>query len=222
LHTSVAPRPAEPDAIPIVAEVPREDLDGTLGRRAGREQIQCELERARRQGLPLTIVFFDVGGSGEELLTAAATALRRGLRSYDLVVRWDADEFVCAIPGRSSTAAAQRVGRIAASVTKDFPDAAVSPGHAQLEEGDTMEEVVHRARQDSSRRRAQAQAPETAPAGSPHDALAGTVASVSCFGCGGRLPLSDFVLDGLATRRYADCGDCGATTVIHLDAGSGG
>jgi len=234
LHNWRAPEQGEPDGVEKgpaparnVAEVFPEEVDGTLGRGAGREQIQSELERARRQGLPLAIVFFDVDasnrvddadghGSREELLAAAGTALHRSLRRYDLVVRWGAEEFVCAIPGKSSPAAAARIGEIATSLERDFPGAVMSPGHSQLEEGDTLDEVVQRARRDSSRHRAPAQTADTT------NPPAASVPSVSCFGCGGRVALDDFVLDVVAMRRYADCAGCGATTVIHLDAGCGG
>jgi diguanylate cyclase (GGDEF)-like protein len=91
----------------------REDasLDGLTGayvRGAGLLQLERELDRARRTSEPLTIAFVDVdhlkvvndsGGhaAGDRLLVRVVAALRSRLRSYDLVVRYGGDEFVCVL-----------------------------------------------------------------------------------------------------------------------------
>lgn len=88
-------------------------LDGLTGayvRGAGLLQFDRELQRAQRTGQLLTVAFVDVdhlkavndaGGhaAGDRLLAAVSAALHGRLRSYDLVIRYGGDEFVCVLTG---------------------------------------------------------------------------------------------------------------------------
>ena len=68
-----------------------------------------EIERARRTGSKLTIAFVDVDRlkelndtaghpAGDRLLHLVVVTLRANMRSYDVIVRYGGDEFLCAMP----------------------------------------------------------------------------------------------------------------------------
>jgi diguanylate cyclase (GGDEF)-like protein len=97
----------------------RDDLTGTLVRAAGRDQLMQAVARAHRTGETLVVAFVDVDHlkqvndehghlARDNLLRAVGTALREGLRSYDVVVRYGGDEFVCGLPDVGLTEAERR------------------------------------------------------------------------------------------------------------------
>lgn len=213
-----------------LSAVYRDDTTGALNRRPGREQMQLLLERSRRDGSALTFVFIDVDGlkqvndmhghdRGDELLAAVGTAVRSTLRSYDVVVRYGGDEFVCALAGGTADVAHESVARARLALSRLVPGATVSAGLAELGPADTLDDVIHRADTDLYRRRRlgqlsvgrQSSAVPLPPAGLHNS-------SVACGACGGRVALADFVLELTARMtRSADCAECGATTLIQLD-----
>lgn len=89
----------------------RDELTGALQRQVGRERLVHEVQRAQRFGDELVIAFLDVvhlkgvndtrgHDAGDKLLAAVGSSLHRCLRSYDVVVRYGGDEFVCPCPRR--------------------------------------------------------------------------------------------------------------------------
>jgi diguanylate cyclase (GGDEF)-like protein len=207
----------------------RDDTTGALNRRAGREQMQVLFDRARRDMSVLTVLFVDVDGlkrvndtqghdRGDALLAAVGTALRTSLRSYDLVVRYGGDEFVCTLPDGTAAVAAESLARVRSSLDRLAPGATISAGWAEMRPEDTINDVIRRADTDLYLRRrsghpsagTRLSAVSTKPQGERRP-------SVACGGCGGRVALAEFVL-ALTARmtRSADCPDCGATTVIQL------
>src|SRR4051794_12494598 len=87
----------------------RDTLTGTLQREVGRDQLGREVDRAHRMKEPMAVAFVDVDqlkrinderghAAGDEALRAVGNALRTALRSYDIVMRYGGDEFVCALP----------------------------------------------------------------------------------------------------------------------------
>jgi diguanylate cyclase (GGDEF)-like protein len=211
----------------------RDDTTGALNRRPGREQMQLALDRARRDSSALTFLFVDVDGlkqvndseghdRGDALLAAVGSALRSSLRSYDLVVRYGGDEFVCALPGGTAEVAAERLAGVRVALDELVAGATVSAGCAEVESTDTLETVIRRADTDLYRSRLgrhPAAGRRLSAAATPPPATGD--ASVACGACGGRVPLSEFVLE-LTPRmtRYADCSRCGATTLIQLSPAS--
>jgi diguanylate cyclase (GGDEF)-like protein len=138
----------------------RDDLTGTLLRAAGREQLNQALGRATRTGESVVFAFLDVDDlkgvndarghvEGDRLLRELGSALRHQLRSYDVVVRYGGDEFVCALPGSEVPDARSRLGEIAARLRSSVVGAYFSRGLAQWEPGETLEHVIARA--DSAR-----------------------------------------------------------------------
>lgn len=134
----------------------RDDLTDTLLRDAGLDQLSQAVDRAHRVGEPLVIAYLDVDhlkevndeqghASGDRLLHEVGSALRTGLRSYDVVVRYGGDEFVCALPGSQLTDAAQRFNDVATDLSAAIANASVSIGLAELKSGESLEQVIGRA-----------------------------------------------------------------------------
>jgi len=80
-------------------------LTDLLNRRGMTERLDSELERARRHGYSLAILWIDVDHfkevndtlghlKGDEALQTVAKVLRQCLRSYDHASRWGGDEFL--------------------------------------------------------------------------------------------------------------------------------
>jgi diguanylate cyclase len=86
-----------------------DDLTGALRRGTGLILLQRELDRARRvSGRGTVVAFIDVDGlkrlndtdghpAGDRLLRAVVAAIRERVRSYDLVIRYGGDEFLCVL-----------------------------------------------------------------------------------------------------------------------------
>jgi diguanylate cyclase (GGDEF)-like protein len=143
----------------------RDDLTGALQRRAGADQLSREIARSHRTGAALVIAFIDVDhlkkvnddlghAAGDRLLATVGRALRTGLRSYDLVIRYGGDEFVCVLPGGTVTSASRRLAEAQTRLASAWPGATISIGLAQLEPGDDLENLVSRADLDLYRGRA--------------------------------------------------------------------
>jgi diguanylate cyclase (GGDEF)-like protein len=143
----------------------RDELTGVLQRAAGSDQITREIERAHRTHFPLTIAFLDVVGlkhtnddqghsAGDEVLRALGAILNAGLRSYDVVVRWGGDEFVCALPNSTMSSATGRFDQIQAILLAQIASE-VTVGLTELAETDTLQEVINRADTDLYEQRRQ-------------------------------------------------------------------
>ena len=100
-----------------------DDLTGAHGRDAGVVELQREVARANRTQTPLVLAFIDVDDlkttndslghdAGDRLLRRVVHTIRTHLRSYDLIVRFGGDEFVCSMVDSSLTAAAERFALI--------------------------------------------------------------------------------------------------------------
>jgi diguanylate cyclase (GGDEF)-like protein len=131
-------------------------LTGALRRDRGLADLEREIDRARRSDGRLVLAFVDVDGlkaindvhghaAGDQLLRDVAVALRTGLRSYDLVIRYGGDEFLCALPGSDIEGARRRFDEVARELTERDPKASVSTGLAKLEHADTLDEFTARA-----------------------------------------------------------------------------
>lgn len=86
-----------------------DELTGLLNRRALKEEIRKEANRAVRSGRPLAFLFLDVDhfkaindehghAAGDEVLVELSIRIRAVVRDYDLFGRWGGDEFCLIAP----------------------------------------------------------------------------------------------------------------------------
>lgn len=142
----------------VIDEVGLDDLTGALRRRAGLSSLQREIDRARRSERPNVVVaFMDLNGlkqindthghrAGDELLCDLVAVVRRKLRSYDLIIRWGGDEFVCVLSNSNIEQAHRKMADIADDFLIASPHGGgVSYGLATLEDGDSAASLIERA-----------------------------------------------------------------------------
>jgi diguanylate cyclase (GGDEF)-like protein len=133
-----------------------DELTGVLRRGAGLAALSREIDRARRTEGRLVLAFLDVDGlkkvndslghaAGDRLLIDVAGALRSRLRSYDLVMRYGGDEFVCALFGAEVAGAERRLDAVAAEIAAATGGRTVSWGLVALTAEDTAETIIGRA-----------------------------------------------------------------------------
>ena len=124
-------------------------------RAAGFFELEREISRARRSMQPLTLAFVDVDGlkaindsrghaAGDRMLREIANVLKRVMRSYDLIVRYGGDEFVCALVGLTLAGATERLANVNAALSGAEPGS-VTIGLAELQPDDSLEELIARA-----------------------------------------------------------------------------
>jgi diguanylate cyclase (GGDEF)-like protein len=79
------------------------------------------------------------------VLREVAEALRTTLRSYDRIIRYGGDEFVCLLPGLDIAHATERFALVNVALAKSPEGGSVTFGLAQLRPGDSVAELVARA-----------------------------------------------------------------------------
>ena len=147
----------------IHQEAETDEITSLPNARAAFRKLASELERARRQGDPLAVLFMDVDrlksvndsyghGAGDRLLAETGQKLTSCLRSYDFLGRLGGDEFLAVLPGISrdevpakvtilKKAVAQHAVEIAGGITVH---ASMSIGAALFPEDATnLEELVY-------------------------------------------------------------------------------
>ena len=109
-------------------------LTGLYNRRLFSEAFEKELNRARRYGLPLGFVILDLHRfkevndqyghpRGDEVLRAAATTLKKALRTSDSAFRIGGDEFALLLPqtdAAQALALSRRIGTVFAESFAHF------------------------------------------------------------------------------------------------------
>ena len=130
-------------------------LTGAYRRDAGLLELEHEVTRAQRTGDTFVLAFVDVNNlkesndlhghiAGDRLLRKIADTLRANVRSYDLVVRYGGDEFICGFPALDVNDAAERFARINEDLAAS-DEASVAFGLAELERGDSLTDLITKA-----------------------------------------------------------------------------
>jgi diguanylate cyclase (GGDEF)-like protein len=132
-----------------------DELTGTYRRGLGTLALQREINRARHSGGQLVLAFVDVDGlkqvndraghaAGDALLIRVAATIRTKLRSYDPLVRFGGDEFVCAFADFDIAGARRRFDEIRAALAETGEECSISVGFAELQSGDNLEDLTAR------------------------------------------------------------------------------
>lgn len=134
-----------------------DQLTGAYQRDAGMIELERETARANRTGQTFVLAFVDVDGlkatndtlghtAGDQLLRRIVETMRKNLRSYDLIVRFGGDEFVCALLALDIEKATERFAVIKAALAAHV-HASISVGLAEYEIHDTLDGLLARADQ---------------------------------------------------------------------------
>jgi diguanylate cyclase (GGDEF)-like protein len=134
----------------------RDGLTGALLRDAGLAEVEREIARVRRAAHPLVLAFIDVDHlkavndslghvAGDRLLVEVASTIRAQMRSYDLIVRYGGDEFLCVLSGLSMSAATARLELINTVLAAGAEHGSITVGLAELQPGDSAASLIARA-----------------------------------------------------------------------------
>ncbi len=104
-----------------------DDLTGLWNHRIIVERLRIEVERSKREGLPLSIILADLDffkqindtyghPAGDRVLKAASAAFQEMVRTYDWVGRYGGEEFLLILPGSGFTHAKQRAEELRAAI----------------------------------------------------------------------------------------------------------
>lgn len=132
-----------------------DELTGAHRRDAGTLELEREIARAKRTNQSLVIAFIDVDGlkarndvlghaAGDQLLRSTVNGLRKHLRSYDLIVRFGGDEFVCALLDMTMPDADNRFVAINAELA-ETENGSITVGLTELHPDDSLEGLIARA-----------------------------------------------------------------------------
>jgi diguanylate cyclase (GGDEF)-like protein len=133
-----------------------DEMTGALRRGVGLVALQREMDRTRRTGEQLIVAFVDVDGlkavndrdghaAGDALLRTVVSLVTEEFRSYDLMLRFGGDEFVCSFSGDGLDEIAIRFGRVSVKLGQAAPGASISVGVSQRQAEDTIETLLDRA-----------------------------------------------------------------------------
>lgn len=140
-----------------------DELTGAYRRDAGTLELEREIIRAQRTKKRMIVAFVDLDDlkatndslghtAGDRRLHAAVAAIRDHLRSYDLIVRFGGDEFVCALADLTVTKATKRFEAAGADL-EAAGMGSITAGFAELRPEDSLEDAVARADHDLYRTR---------------------------------------------------------------------
>lgn len=137
-------------------------LTGVFNRRHFEEVATTEIARARRYGVPLSLVIFDIDHfksvndrfghqAGDRVLTRVTHLVREHLRVNDTLARWGGEEFVVLLPHRDAGEATRVAEKLRTLIGSTEFDAVghltCSFGVARLGSGDSVDSLIHRADQ---------------------------------------------------------------------------
>lgn len=132
-----------------------DDLTGAYRRDLGWFALALEMDHARRADGSFVLAFVDVDGlklvndrdghaAGDAVLRAMVRIMRSNLRSFDPVVRYGGDEFVCGLGGVEVDEVGRRFELIDRLLESEV-GVGISFGLASLAAGETLDGLVARA-----------------------------------------------------------------------------
>jgi diguanylate cyclase (GGDEF)-like protein len=132
-----------------------DELTGAYRRDPGIMELEREMARAKRTDRLLVLAFVDVDGlkgtndalghaAGDQLLRAAVARIFTRLRSYDLIVRFGGDEFVCLLLDVNMPAAVERFEGIKEDLYLN-QEGSITVGLAEMRSEDSLEGLVAQA-----------------------------------------------------------------------------
>jgi diguanylate cyclase (GGDEF)-like protein len=138
-----------------LSEAHLDELTGTFRRGLGTLALQREINRARHSHGRLVLAFVDVDNlkaindreghaAGDALLIDVAATIRSKLRSYDPIVRFGGDEFVCAFSDFDLDGVRARFEDIRVTLDARRKGRSISVGLAELRDGDTLDDLTER------------------------------------------------------------------------------
>jgi diguanylate cyclase (GGDEF)-like protein len=136
-----------------------DELTGARRRGVGLEELQRDIDRAKRTGDSLVAAYIDVDGlkatndehghsAGDQLLRDVAEGLRDRMRSYDLLVRLGGDEFLCVLQGITVDEARRRLEDLRTELSQGPMPKSFGVGLSELRDGEKFRELIDRADQD--------------------------------------------------------------------------
>jgi diguanylate cyclase (GGDEF)-like protein len=140
------------------ADLETAQLDGLTGayqRPLGEIALDNEIARARRSDGRLVLAFVDVDSlkernddqghaAGDALLRSVVAAIRSKVRSYDPIVRFGGDEFVCGLSDTDLDGARRRFDEIRGALREVDVTASISVGLAALSPSDSLADLTAR------------------------------------------------------------------------------
>lgn len=104
-----------------------DSLTGLLNRRAFIERLECEIERYKRLGQPLSLIMADIDDFkkindnyghlvGDVVLQKVAKAFTLSVRKYDFIGRYGGEEFIVCLPGVDTRKAQYIAERLRVSI----------------------------------------------------------------------------------------------------------
>jgi GGDEF domain-containing protein len=144
----------------LMAEIERSHMDeptGAYGRQIGEVLLRHEIERAQGTGAPLALGIVTIeetaraaegdGNPGRDALARDLFfALQAKIRPYDPIVRWDENEFACAVSAVTEEEASHSLGDACSGVAERHVGALARLGVTVLQEDDTLDSLIERAR----------------------------------------------------------------------------
>ena len=132
-----------------------DELTGALRRKLGMLALRHEVDRARRSDGRLVCAFVDVDNlkrindrdghaAGDHVLQVLVSIMRTNLRSFDPIVRYGGDEFVCGL-GAADVPDVERRFELIDHSLHAAVGAGISVGLAALAQGETLDHVLARA-----------------------------------------------------------------------------
>jgi len=129
----------------IVIKSSHDPLTGAFTRGAGEELLEKYYLMARRNNIPLTLIFMDLDNfksvndtygheAGDEVLRNAAQAILQQIRKEDLLVRWGGEEFLLVLPhadGKDPASTMKRLGSHGIGLRPDGTPLTASLGQAE-------------------------------------------------------------------------------------------